>query len=114
MNLTNRPVMQKDPRYENRRLLDLCHGAPCVLNFAGCTGGTNPDEPSVPCHSDWLEDGKGVGYKAHDHTAVPGCPSCHRMLDSGGLPTEYRKRFFRAGQQKWWAYLWQNDLVKVA
>lgn len=113
--LTGRPVMRKDPRYQNRKLLDLCHGKPCCLNIPGCTGGTSEHAPSVPCHSNALSDGRGKDYKTHDHTAVPGCPSCHHELDYGSTWTrEEKKEYFRAGQRKWWAYVWQNDLVKVA
>jgi hypothetical protein len=90
--LTGRPIMQKTPRYENRKLLDLCRGEPCELNYPGCTGGTNPDRPSVPCHPNWLEDGKGVGYKGHDHLAVPGCPDCHYQHDQGTLYTTEQKK----------------------
>ena len=110
-----RPVMQKQPRYENRRLLDLCHGAPCVLNFPGCTGGENPDAPSVPCHSNWQSDGRGTGYKTHDHATVPGCPSCSFTLDYGAEYTrEQKEEAFRMAQRRWWAYLWTHNKVKVA
>lgn len=110
-------LRQREPRYENRRLLNLCHGAPCMLQFNGCTGGTDGERPSVPCHSNWLEDGKGVGYKAHDFTAVPGCPHCHDELDRrNGTPlaTSLRLEIFRNAQRRWWAYLWTNELVRVA
>jgi len=109
-----RPIIQKSPRYENRKLLDLCRGAPCMLNFPGCTGGEGPDAPSVPCHSNWQSDGRGTGYKTHDHTAVPGCPSCHHQLDYGPYTREQKEETFRNAQRRWWGYLWTHNRIKVA
>jgi hypothetical protein len=113
--LTGRRVMQKRPRYENRKLLDLCHGAPCCLNFPGCTGGEGTENPSVPCHSNSQSDGRGKDYKSHDHSAVPGCPNCHWHLDYGVSYTrEQKEDTFRQGQRRWWSHLWENNKVKVA
>lgn len=110
-----RPVMQKNPRYENRKLLDLCHGAPCHLNYPGCTGGTSPDASSVPCHSNTHADGRGSYYKTHDHSAVPGCPSCHHQHDHGSLYTHEQKvETHERAQKRWRDYLWRNRLIKVA
>jgi hypothetical protein len=110
-----RPVMQKRPRYENRDLLDMCQGAPCMLNFPCCTGGVNPDAPSVPAHPNTQEEGRGLGHKSDDHGAIPGCPSCHYEYDYGTHYTrEEKHEFFQNGQRKWRDYQWRNRLVRIA
>ena len=106
--------MQKQEGYRNRALLDLCHGAPCFLGFVGCKGGTDPNEPSVPCHSNFQSDGRGYAYKSHDHAAVPGCPHCHWVLDYGPLTRAQKEEVFRLGQRRFWHWLWTNAKIKVA
>ena len=107
-------LRQREPRYVNRSLLDLCHGAPCHLNYPGCTGGDSPDFPSVPCHPNWLEDGKGVGLKAHDDLAVPGCPSCHFQHDTGTqYTTEQKKEIHQQAHKRWWRHLLNIGRVKL-
>lgn len=46
---------------------------PEVCNF-------NP-ETTVLCHSNLLEDGKGMGIKAPDDKAAYGCSACHDVID---------------------------------
>lgn len=107
-------LRQREPRYENRALLDLARGAPCHLNYPGCTGGISQDFPSVPCHPNWLEDGKGVGLKAHDDLAVPGCPSCHFQHDTGTLyTTEQKKEVHDRALAKWRRRLLRIGAVKL-
>ena len=106
-------LRQREPRYENKALRDLCKGVPCHLNFPGCTGGTSPDNPSVPCHSNWQSDGRGYAHKSHDFATVPGCPQCHHQLDYGPYTREQREDSFRLAQRRWWAYLWMNNLIGV-
>lgn len=104
-------LRQREPRYENRRLLDLAHEAPCMLQL-GIPGCGN--DKSVPCHSDMLEHGKGVGMKSHDYLAVPGCPVCH-----AGFTREF---FGREGYTEVWVkamtrylrWLWTERKLKVA
>lgn len=112
MNL--RPIMQKEPRYENRRLLDLCQGAPCHLQYPGCTGGTSPDAPSVPCHDNRQEGGRGFAYKSHDHLAVPGCPSCHFQHDEGTTYTaEQKGEVMDRAQRKWLSGLLARGVIEI-
>lgn len=106
-------LRQRQPRYENRALLDLCHGAPCLLNFPGCTGGTNPNSPSVPCHSNQQQDGRGVGHKTHDHATAPGCPSCSFQLDYGPYTREQKVEVFERARKAWWGYMWEAGLIAV-
>jgi hypothetical protein len=110
----NAPLRQRQPRYTNRRLLDLCHNEDCYLSITGCVG-VNPEQPSVPCHSNWQEDGKGVGEKSDDDSAVPGCPPCHWQLDHGTmLTTEQKREVFREAQRRWWRHLWRTGKIRVA
>lgn len=106
--------MQKTPHYQNRRLLDLCQRAPCMLSFPGCTGGEDDNAPSVPCHDNRQKNGRGFSYKSHDHAAVPGCPSCHYQLDYGPYTREQRDEAMQKAQERWRDYVWRNQLVKVA
>jgi len=96
--------------YRNRKLLDIAHDAPCMLQLGvkGC--GTYP---SVPCHSDMLKHGRGVGHKSHDCFAVPGCPACHRhftreYLGRGGYETEWL-----AAYERYLLWLWETGRVVV-
>lgn len=54
-------------------------GEDCTLLIPGVCN-FNP-ETVVLCHSNVLEDGKGMGLKAPDTEACFGCSSCHDILD---------------------------------
>ena len=104
-------LRQREPRYTNRKLLNVAHLAPCMLRLGMHSCG---QYPSVPCHSDRLEDGKGVGLKSHDDLAVPGCPACHYVFTREHLGKEgYADTLLRA-QREYWHWLWINNLIKVA
>ena len=96
--------------YRNRRLLDLAHEAPCMLMIAdrGCSR-----DPSVPCHSDSLEDGRGVGHKSHDCLAVPGCPDCHGLFTRARLGREEYERVHARALKRYIVWLWENNKVKL-
>jgi hypothetical protein len=104
-------VRQREPRYENRSLLDLCHEAPCYLRFEGCRSG-HPDWPSVPCHPESLALGRSFGRRSHDNLAVPGCPACHAIFDamSGAEHFDVWVRVF----PQWDTDRWRYRKVKVA
>ena len=103
-------LRQREPRHTDRKLLDLCHEAPCMLRL-GVPGCGN--HPSVPCHSDILRHGRGVGNKTHDLYAVSGCPACHSAFT--------RERLGRQGYEDAWLYayeryqlwLWTNGKVRA-
>jgi hypothetical protein len=101
--------------YRNGKLLRLCHHRPCMLQIPQvCTGGTNPDAPSVPAHSNMLRHGRGHGHKSHDCFVVPACPACHYWLDYGPAPRDEKQQAFEQGLERWWLFNWDNDLVEVA
>ena len=54
-------------------------GQECTLQFPRvCNGRT---DTTVLCHSNQLQDGKGMGLKAPDTRAAFGCSACHDVLD---------------------------------
>ena len=53
-------------------------GQECTLKFDCCNHDTST---TVLCHSNRLEDGKGIGLKAPDTCAAFGCSACHDQLD---------------------------------
>lgn len=97
--------------HRNRKLLDICHDAPCMLRLGvpGC--GANS---SVPCHSDMLRHGRGAGHKSHDAYAVPGCPACHAMFTRKALGREGYEQTWQRAYEEWTLYLWEHDKLKVA
>lgn len=97
--------------HRNRKLLDLAHSAPCCL-LLGAVGCGN--HASVPCHSDLLEDGRGVGHRSSDPLAVPGCPNCHAVYTRAHLGREgYQEAHYRA-LKRYLVWLWETGRVKVA
>lgn len=56
-------------------------GQECTLRFPGICN-RNPDTTAW-CHSNRLEDGKGMGIKARDEEGCYGCSDCHAWLDGG-------------------------------
>jgi len=103
-------LRQRDPRYKNRKLLDIAHEAPCMLllNASGC--GSNA---SVPCHSDLLRHGRGTGNKTHDHLAVAGCPACHAVFTREHLGRVGYEYAWLAAYERYQAWLWNNDKIQV-
>lgn len=97
--------------HRDRRLLDLAHEAPCMLQLGvpGC--GTNP---SVPCHSDMLRHGRGAGHKSHDCLAVSGCPACHAAFTRANLGREGYEAAWAAAYERYQVWLWENGRVKAA
>ena len=75
----------------DRKLLDAAYDAPCFLQLgvSGCGA-----HPSVPCHSDMLRHGRGVGHKSDAILAVSGCPACHAVFT--------REHQGRAGYDEVW------------
>ena len=92
----------KDPRHEDRHLLNMARGQPCLLQTPLCNH--NP-ETSVACHSNSGQHGKGGARKAHDAYSVVGCHSCHSWLDASPASHEEKAAVFAAGhgrQVKTW------------
>lgn len=96
--------------HRNRRLLDISHEAPCMLQLAPGCG----EFPSVPCHSDMLRHGRGVGHKSHDCFAVPGCPACHAVFTRAHLGQDGYEAAWVAAIERYQVWIWENGKVRVA
>lgn len=73
-------------------------GQDCLLRFPVCNWRT---DTTVLCHSNLLEDGKGMGLKAPDERAAFGCSTCHDVLDGRAPPPAgftYDQMIFRFNQ----------------
>lgn len=97
--------------HRNRNLLDIAHDAPCMLQL-GAPGCGN--HSSVPCHSDLLQHGRGIGHKSHDALAVAGCPACHQIFTREHLGRDEYEIAWARAYARYQVWLWQNNLVKVA
>ncbi len=84
-------MIEKNKRYENRKMLDAAKGQPCTANFPECNY-----EPAttVPCHLNESFAGKGMGQKADDDAMFFGCSHCHDLYD--------RRRFLEQDRQEAW------------
>lgn len=97
--------------YRNRKLLDLSHEAPCMLllDAPGCG-----NHPSVPCHSDMQEHGRGMSHKSHDCLAVPGCPACHAIFTRKHLGRDgYLEAWIKA-YTRFCLWMWTEGRVRLA
>mgnify|MGYP001560492745 CR=1 FL=1 len=96
--------------YRNRKLLDLAHVAPCMLELQqpGCGS-----SPSVPCHSDLLAHGRGVGHKSHDAYAVPGCPACHAVFTRQHLGRDGYYDVWVRAYERYMLWLCEQGLICV-
>jgi hypothetical protein len=97
--------------HRDRKLLDVAHEAPCMLLISTEECGTNP---SVPCHSDLLRHGRGVGHKSHDCLAVAGCPTCHDLFTRKYLGSPLYEATWLAAMERYYVWLWRNGRVRVA
>lgn len=88
-------AVPKSPRYEDRHLLNMARGQPCLLRSPIC----NHDvETTVACHGAGVALGKGLGYKISDFFVVHGCSACNHFTDAyGGATAAEKKAVFEAG-----------------
>lgn len=106
-------MFPKSPRQENRALLDLARGQPCLIQSPICNHNC---ETTVACHGSGLANGKGMGYKTHDYLSVWGCSDCNHYTDAykNASPTEKRQAW-QAGhvrQMAAWQHIVNNKLGK--
>lgn len=109
---TGRPIIQKQPRYENRSLLSLARLVPCMFTFAHkCSSDT------MPCHANWLRWNKGVGMKSPDWAWASGCLNAHDAIDNKlnkTLSIEAREAEWMVAYISTWNYLFEHKLVRVS
>lgn len=79
------------------------------LGVPGCG-----NDASVPCHSDALEHGRGVGHKSADALAVAGCPACHAAFTRENLGREGYLEAWGKAMARYLVWLWTNDKLRVA
>lgn len=100
--------------YRNRKLLDLAHRLnQCTLQIPDVCIGYSP-EGLEPCHSNWQEEGIGMGIKADDSVFAAGCHQCHMALDDGNkLNREEKIWFWRRGVIRTVRELFKREWIKV-
>lgn len=83
--------------YRNKKMLAAAKGQDCALETEWC----NHDPATVvACHSNWQEDGKGMGQKADDFCIADGCSGCHRWLDEGPASEQEKREVFHRGMKR--------------
>jgi hypothetical protein len=88
-------MFPKSPRQENRTLLDLARGRPCLIQSPICN---NNCETTVACHGSGVANGKGMGYKVHDWLTAWGCSDCNHYTDAyKGATAENKRKAWQAG-----------------
>lgn len=97
--------------YRNRKLLDIAHEAPCMLQIHGvCTGDRHP---RVPAHSDQLRHGRGVGLRSHDCFAVAGCVQCHAAFTRANLGKVIYNEVWAGAFERYVLWCWTNEKIGV-
>ncbi|NDZ11504.1 hypothetical protein C7T35_01335 [Variovorax sp. WS11] len=81
-------TIAKQPRAENRHLLDMAQGQPCLIRSPICCG---DPETTVACHGAGVRNGKGMGYKVGDHFTAAGCYRCNHYTDAYAHATAEEK-----------------------
>lgn len=94
--------------HRDRKLLDVARDAPCLLQLGPCSGQV------VACHSDQLEDGRGVGHKSHDCLCVSGCVACHAKFTRAYLGRAQYAEIHTKALKRYIVWMWTEGKVKVA
>ena len=76
--VAGRGATQKRQQIVSQALRDSARGEVCTMRSSVCDLDTST---TVLCHSNYLEDGKGMGLKADDIFAFYGCSNCHEWYD---------------------------------
>lgn len=93
--------------YRNKKLLETVRQSSC--QHCGVDDGT-----VVAAHSNWAEDGKGMGIKAHDYKIAALCFRCHMALDQGKeMSKDERKKMWQNAHNKTIAWLFESGRLKV-
>ena len=98
--------------YRNRRFLDMAHDMhECTIQAPGCIG-YSPDGLE-PAHSNWQEEGIGIGIKSDDVFAAA-CHHCHMELDDRANLTRAEKiEYWQRGTIRTIRYLLSAGKLKV-
>ncbi len=101
--ILNRPAM-----YRNPRILASANGQFCTVRSPHCRN----DNTVVWAHSNYLEDGKGKGIKAHDIFGCYACEACHRWLDQSGDSKEMKRDVFHRAMKRSLLRLLEAGIIK--
>lgn len=106
-------LRQRQPRYENRKLLDLPHDSPCFAQFRHQC---NAHLGCVPAHDNALAGGHGAGLKASDNRHASVCPEAHDYLDGrkGGWSLEEKRSEWDRAYIATQYHYWTSGKVRVA
>lgn len=96
-----RQVAKANPKRHNKTYLEVCRGECCYLRVGGVCLGESGRETVVPCHSNQLQHGKGMGIKAHDEFTVPGCFACHAWIDQGSATKKIKFLIWDLAFARW-------------
>jgi len=96
--------------FRSRSLLDLAADCPHCMHCDARNVGQ-----VVGCHSNSLEDGKGMGLKAHDLPAFL-CGDCHDLLDgrTGNLTRFEKSIMFLRAAYRSMVWMLQSGKLTVA
>jgi hypothetical protein len=93
--------------YRNKKLLEVVRQSPC--QHCGAEDGT-----VISAHSNWSEDGKGMGIKAHDYKIAALCFRCHSELDQGkAMSKDERKQMWQNAHNSTIAWLFTSGKIKL-
>lgn len=93
--------------YRNKDLLRAVSQLPCQI--CGKEGETQAS------HSNQLEDGKGMGIKAHDCYIAAICFTCHAEIDQGKTYTkDVRKAVWDKAHKRTIGELFKRNKLKVS
>ena len=99
MNLTARPISQKEPRIKGTLLRASAQLCPKCMSC----GKINYDGHQLClAHSNRIQDGKGRGMKSHDQKGAIVCDACHSLIDgrTGKLSREQMQAMHEAAHVK--------------
>lgn len=95
-------MLAKRQPYRNQKILSAAKGEDCTMNSPWCN--YNP-ETVVAAHSNYQEDGKGMGKKSDDLFVAFCCSGCHDWFDGrirdGSTEADRRDAFHRAMKRTW-------------
>lgn len=96
---TSGHAVDKDPHTVNAHLRNLARGEACTGHRYGGYCHCDP-ATTVLAHTNSIADGKGMGYKAHDHLGAFLGMDCHAWLDQGNASAAERDAFMAAAQER--------------
>jgi len=105
---------QKRKPIRSKAIRQAARGENCTVRFPGCE---NRRDTVVFCHSNYNEDGKGMGRKADDIYGVFACHHCHDVLDKRKtiqlVTNEVIRDFFHAGLKRTWRRLIERGIITI-